>query len=258
MGNNDIAEIMMTQSRIWDYGAPRKSALLNEHFVGVIPTKRVYRGYNVMATSPASLHLDIDIDSTGSSVLVTDQGVRVEETEKLLNVVTISPHATLDRIDWVVAAHEYTGLNNMQTYEVIEGTAGSPPSPPASLPEHKVLLATVYVPAAATEITDDLINISDKVVIAGGVNRGDFVELRPDPQPNMSNTVFINGGTYVKSDGLGVVTVADDVGATTYFNPVTGPNRERYDLLALDDSGVASIIEGAEAPLNFGFVPVVT
>ena len=56
----------MAQSRIWDFGAHRKSFYLNEHFVGVIPTKVVYRGYRVAATSPASLNLDINRTGTDS------------------------------------------------------------------------------------------------------------------------------------------------------------------------------------------------
>jgi len=245
----------MTQLRIWDYGAPRKSEYLNDHFVGVVPTKRVYRGYNVAETGPASLNLDINIDPTGSSVLMTEEGVRIEETANILNAVTIAPHATLDRIDWILAAHEYTGDNNPQTYEVLEGTAGAPPLPPAAVPAHKVLLATVYVPAGATVITNDLINISERITLGNTIDRSGFIELRPDPQSALNNTVFVNGGTYVKSDGTDVVTVVDDVASALTFPPVTAPGQERYDLLGLDDTGTAVIVPGVEAASGLGDAP---
>ena len=244
----------MTQLRIWDFGAPRKSEYLNDHFVGVVPTKRVYRGYNVVETSPPSLNLNINV-SFDSSVLVTDQGVRVEETANILNAVTIAPDPVLDRIDWVLASHEYTNSNNQQTYEVLEGTAGAPPIPPSSVPAHKVLLATVYVPAGATVITNDLINISEHVSLGTAIDRGGFLELRPDPQQSLNDTVFINAGTYVKSDGTDVVTVPDDVGSGVAFAAVTSPGRERYDLLGLDDTGSAVIVQGVEAAAGFGDAP---
>ena len=31
----------MVQSRIWDFGAPRKSQYLNDHFIGIVPTKYI-------------------------------------------------------------------------------------------------------------------------------------------------------------------------------------------------------------------------
>lgn len=246
----------MTQLRVWDFGAPRKSQYLNDHFVGIVPTKRVYDGYNVRETGPASLNLDIKLDGSPTSILMTEEGVRIEETSDLSNAVTIAPHPTLDRIDYVVAAHQYTNTNIPQTYEVIEGTAGSPPAPPASVPQYKVLLATVYVPAGATVITNDLINQSNTVNLGDSIGRDDFLELRPDPQNTPGNTVFINAGTYVKSDGTDVISVPDDVGSALFFPPVTAAGRERYDLLGLDDTGTAVIVPGAEASAGFGDAPV--
>lgn len=245
----------MTQLRLLDFGAPRKSQYINEHFVGIVPTKRVYRGYSVEANGPADLDLNINLGGAVSSVLLTEEGVRVEESGDLSNAVTIAPHATLDRIDYVVAEHQFTNLNNPQTYAVIEGTAGAPPSPPASVPQYNVLLATVYVPAAATQITDDLINQSHDVNTETVIDRSGFLELRPDPQDGINNTVFINGGTYVVSSGLDVITVADGTGDALTFPVVTAPARERYDLLTLDDAGVAARVAGVEAATGLAVSP---
>jgi len=245
----------MSQTRIWDFGAPRKSQYLNDHFVGIVPTKSVYSGYSVRATSPASLNLDIKLDGATASILMTEEGIKVTETADLLNAVTIVPDPAQDRIDYVVAAHQYTNANNPQTYEVIQGTAGSPPIPPASVPQYKVLLATVYVPAAAAAITDDLINQSEYINIGNDFGRDGFLELRPDPQTPPTNTVFVNGGTYVDSLGSSAVTVADDIAAAVTFPTVTAPGQERIDLIGLNDAGAAVRIAGVEAAAGLAAPP---
>lgn len=246
----------MAQNRIWDYGAPRKSKYLNDKFIEVIPTRRVYTGYKVQAQGPATLNLDINLAGANTSVLITQEGVRVEEDADLIAAVTIAPDAALDRIDWVVASHQYTNDNNPQTYEVIQGTT-SPPAPPASLPDYKVLLATVYVPGAATTITDDLITNEQEVNISviNNSSRADFIELRPEPQKAPDDTVFVNGGTYVTSNGSAVATVADGVADTVTFAPVVTPGNERYDLLTLDDTGTAGSVVGTEAGAGLAVVP---
>jgi len=237
----------MAQLRIWDFGAPRKSKYLNDHFRAIVPVKTIYRGYRVEATPTPSLSLDINLGGSMPSVLMTEEGIRIEETESISQPVAITPDVTNDRYDWIVAAHQYTDQNNPQVYEVIEGTAGAPPLPPMTLPPHKVLLATVRVPAGATAITNDLIHGAREVHLGEPIDRYLIGPLRPTPQAVPNDTVFVKGGSYVNSRGRKSITVADSVADALQFPVVTAAGQERIDLLVLDDSGVAGRIEGIEA-----------
>ena len=59
----------MVQKRIHDYRGPRSSENLNSHLVGVMPPG-VYQGFHVRSDG-----------SVSPGILVTAEGIRVEETE---------------------------------------------------------------------------------------------------------------------------------------------------------------------------------
>lgn len=233
----------MTQTRALDYGAPRRSQVLNERLVGVIPSG-IYSGYEVVPTSPLSLSLTI---SAGK--LITADGVSIVEDASLVAEVTITPHDTLPRIDAIFATHAYSTSNVPQSYSVVEGTPGTPPIPPAA-PADSIKLAEVYVPAAATEITSDLIQNATKVNADSSLlARTNISELRVEPasesSSGLSDKAFVHGGLITNSAGSGAVTVLDQ--ETASFSPIaSGAGYERWDLVTVDDNGDVGIIEGYE------------
>ena len=243
----------MTQQRTFDYGAPRRTRLLNSRFLNVIPPRKIYVGYTVMAQSPATLNLNIT-----SGTLISQDGVVIEETGTLLGVINIAPDLTYPRIDMVVANHTYGVTNPPQVYEVVQGTAGSPPSPPA-LPDHCVPLAQVYVPAAATEIIDQYIDPYTSYfnnLDTHNLMRSQFKELRPEStveHGGISDKIWINAGVFVKSDGSGIVNFVEQ--SSPSFDPIVDPSNERRDIVTIDDLGVVGILQGAEALAGGAIAP---
>ncbi len=132
----------MVQKRIHDYRGPRSSENLNGHLVGVMPPG-VCQGFHVRSDG-----------SVSPGVLVTAEGIRIEETE---DVSVPQPLADPDhpRIDLVVCQHEYekTVPAPPAVFTTVPGTPGEDPQPP-DLPEHAVLLATCRMDAGAAEWTD--------------------------------------------------------------------------------------------------------
>ena len=132
----------MVQKRIHDYRGPRSSENLNGHLVGVMPPG-VYQGFHVRSDG-----------SVSPGVLVTAEGVRIEETE---DISVPQPLADPDhpRIDLVVCQHEYekTVPAPPALFTTVPGIPGEDPQVP-DLPEHAVLLATCRMEATANEWTD--------------------------------------------------------------------------------------------------------
>lgn len=132
------------QLRTFDFHAPEDTELLNGRFRGVIPPG-VYQGFQVENGSPGFVTI-----RTG--VLVTADGVRVEETEPLIDVAAFPPNTTNQpRIDYVVSRHRYlkTLPPPPARYEVIAGVSADEPEPPA-VPTDAVILARGRIPAGAS------------------------------------------------------------------------------------------------------------
>ena len=243
----------MSQLRTLDYGAPRKTRLLNSWFLNIIPSRRVYSGFAVHAQSTPSLNLDLV-----AGILISQDGVVIEETGDLVGVLAVDPDLSYPRIDLVVARHTYGTINTPQTYEVIKGEAGNPPAPPA-LPDHCIPLAEVYVQAGATEILEHFINpclYYTNSLSTQNLMRSQFAELRPESMVRhggVGSQIWINAGTFVKSDGTGVFNFTGQ--ATPGFDSVTDPTHERIDIVTITDTGYVEIIKGAEALIGSAAPP---
>jgi len=242
----------MAQTRIWDYGAPRKTLLLNSRYLDVLPSSCVIAGFEVEQTTPASLLFNIK-----AGVLISQDGVVIRESTDLEEAVTIVPDVSNPRIDWIVATHEYSSSNQAQEYEVVQGEAGTPPVPP-TLPDHAVKLAEIYVPASATEIDATYIsNVPKTTVDSTLLNRVHLSELQPVPTSEhsygLSDKVLVRAGTFVAATGTSSVTVPDQVSEA--FSQVTTPGNERVDLLVITDNGDLYIVEGTEDVAGYAVAP---
>ena len=126
------------QTRIHDYRSPRSSADLNKKFVGLV-APGIYRGFHVSMTGLLS-----------PGILLTSEGVRIEETEPVQ--LTLTPNtAGLQRRDIVVCEHEYqpTVPAPVAVFRVITGTpAQGVVLPP--MPAHATLIAICRMPAGAS------------------------------------------------------------------------------------------------------------
>lgn len=126
------------QTRIHDYRSPRSSSDLNKKFVGLV-APGIYRGFHVSMTGLLS-----------PGILLTSEGVRIEETEPVQ--LTLTPNTSgLTRRDIVVCEHEHqpTVPAPVAVFRVIPGEpAEEAPLPP--IPEHATLIAVCRMPAGAS------------------------------------------------------------------------------------------------------------
>jgi len=238
----------MTQSRILDFGAPRRSSLLNTHYKGILPAG-VYKGFFVQQTFVPSMSLNIELNGATESVLLTNENVRIAESLTLSSAVTLAAaHATLPRKDIIVAQHTFSNLNNPAVYIAVAGTPAASPIAPTPA-ANQILLATVFVGAAVTFIVNA--NITNVSAISLGNPFGSFITqagldmLRPHEETVIANTVFVETGRFVKSDGTGSVLFAG--GSSPAFAPVTIVGESRIDLLTIDDLAVLGVQVGVQA-----------
>lgn len=146
----------MARTRFIDYRANDSTELLNNFLRGILEAG-VYLGFNVTNGSSLGLWLkfthDTDPDNTGEKlgVLLTHDGVVIQENEDQDNVVQGSVFGGTPNIHYVVASYTYNKAlpNNDVVYAIKQGTSGSPPTPPG-LTDDEVLLAEIYLPSGAT------------------------------------------------------------------------------------------------------------
>jgi len=196
------------QNRIFDYQAPRSTALLNSHIKDVV-APGIYLGYRIEADG-VTMKLDLMADTTElRSVALTPEGVRIEETGDLLDVVTIgASDATLNRIDVIALHHVYQAATGAPpaTYVVVPGTLATNPTAPL-VAVGDVKIGEVYVAAGATAI-----NQTDVTQVAYQTSDATYLLDRANHTGQESHTA-ISDWTEASEDTTGAM-----VGANTESN----------------------------------------
>ena len=201
----------MTQLRTTAFHSLDTSANQNAQLRGVVRAG-VYQGYKLRVNAAQANYLDITHGSDTTSVLVTKEGVRVEETAEVAGAFIIqNADPNLTRIDLAVA--EYTFSANAavkQTYKVIRGSypasISATPVAPAVQSAYQVPIAKIFVlPRASSGSgprafirTDDIIHVEPS-----GLTRGplDISSLQPIVEPSDTRRVFVFAGSYPTFDG---------------------------------------------------------
>jgi len=100
----------------------------------------------------------------------TNQGFYYCLSEAVVNKTIAASHASLNRIDIVIARVYdafYSGASSLWTFEVVTGTPHASPVAPA-LPDNSLLLATIAVDATVTTIVDADITDGRTVMVPRG------------------------------------------------------------------------------------------
>lgn len=272
----------MAQNVTLQFGEKRNAEFVNRHFEDVIPPG-IYKGFNARETVAPSLFLDIKAEADGTNVVVTDEGIRIEEDADLLGAVSIPvPDPSLPRIDSIFVKHKFVPTNDPATIELIAGVPDvtPAPTPPPADGFFRVQLATVLVPAAASSIVDADITNDAKTALSvaaqplnaltdvsndlansviGSVGRGfndpsavnvmatigdtNAKFLKPVPRSPADSFVTILGGESWDNRLINTTSVVDTNVQLTLL-PTANP---RFDLIAFNQETQAfSIINGAE------------
>lgn len=122
----------MAQTVTHLFKSPNSTRALNNHIAKIV-AEGAYKGLEVVPTDPSSMSVNIT-----PGYALTNEGVKVEESLQLDNVLTFSePDPNFPRIDLVVLRHRYTtpldpvAEPNIATYHIIQGI----PTPPPNYPE---------------------------------------------------------------------------------------------------------------------------
>ena len=147
---------------------------LNNHIAKIV-AEGPYSGLNIIPTDAPSMSVNME-----EGRALTDQGVKIEESLLVENLVTFAePDPNFPRIDLVVLRHRYTkpvnptATPNIATYHVIQGIPVPPPNspvppdlqvfnPPDILPlnwlqDGDIILSEVHMHPGRTFISEDMI-----------------------------------------------------------------------------------------------------
>jgi len=171
----------MTQKRTHDYRSERTSKSLNDKLVDILPAG-IYKGFNV---SKAGL--------LSPGVLLTADGVRIEETENTTLTIPPRVHSNYKRRDLVVCEYLYEASYPAPaaTYRVVAGVeAANDPDWPA-VPDNCLVLAyCLFDPPSTTEWTSVVWKYpTEKVIncrLGGttgymGMGAGKAIRIKTDP-----------------------------------------------------------------------------
>lgn len=234
----------MTQKISTQYQALDTSSLHNERFVNVIHPG-VYSGYKLRPNPGQPNLLDLTTGNDDSSVLVTNEGIRIEETATVKAVVAIEPaDATLTRLDLVVATYvASTDSAAQQVYEVIKGknqaSVGTDPVRPKPTSEFQIPIAYITVrpqksfsgvSKAKVDTTDVLHVVPASTVIAPtGIGN-----LKPELAFNDKRRLFVYEGILPNAQGTKLLSFFGG-----YSDPLIpsdfGLETSRYFLIGLND-----------------------
>ena len=142
----------------------------------------------------------VAIDGTESST----QGFYHFVNDAVLNVAISAAHATLPRIDLIVAKvqdAQYSGATNAGSIVAVTGTAAASPVAPAA-PANSVILAQVAVAAATTSITNA--NITDVRTFAEGPRTCRAYRSTTQSIPNAAATSITFDNKLFDTDALWV------------------------------------------------------
>lgn len=146
----------MTQKRTFDYHSPRATSALNNHLVDIL-TAGIYRGFDVGADGVIQ-----------PGVLLSADGVRIEETEENTVSIPARDNAAYKRRDLVVCEYAYEEAETppVAIYRVVKGTeAASNPSYP-EIPDNCLVLAWCeFDPPATTEWSKVVCNFPNEKLI---------------------------------------------------------------------------------------------
>jgi hypothetical protein len=244
----------MSQNLSVGFHALDTSRLQNTRFSQVITTG-VYSGFYVKPNTGTPNLLDLGVGDDGISVLVTSEGIRVEETAEVLAAVAIAPaDSALTRIDLVVCEYKSTTDNTVSAvYKVVKGKNQAvttlDPVPPVITNENQVPLAfvTVRPQTFSSGLSIAVIDLTDVRTVAkarwAAAPEG-LAGLKPEVSAANRRLLYVYPGVFPSVDGKRAIQFGGDYSAAIDASNLT-EGSEAYYLYGLTDEGLISVIGSA-------------
>jgi hypothetical protein len=239
----------MVQVRIFSFHDLDTSQSHNTHLANLV-APGVYRGYRIRRNASDPSLLDITHGADGESVLVTRQGVRIQELDEILGDLKVqNADPVYSRYDLVVSEYVWTSNTEIEmTYKVIRGrypdNLTDPPPLPQPENENQIPLAFIFVrpQIAIAGQSTVVIEQSDILHIAKAANipAQEIGSLKPIIDPTNSLRVYIHPGTFPTLDGLSFVTFEGGYSDIIDDSLLTD-GETRYYLFGVSDAGDVSV-----------------
>lgn len=243
----------MAQNIITEYGALDTSALHNDRFVGVIPSG-VYSGYKARPNIAAPNNIDLAVGPDGVSVLITAEGVKVEETQDVIGAVLIAPaDPSLLRYDLIVAEYQRSSLPfSAQIYKVIKGRNQSDlntePVKPAAANSYQVPIAYVRVrpKSSYTGSYPAQVLVTDiyQIPPASLMPQDGSSDLKPVISPIDDRRIYVYPGVMTNSEGTRIIEFSGAHSAVI-TDPDLSEASSKYYLIGITDSKEITAISSA-------------
>ena len=186
----------------------------------------------------AGANMSVDV-AAGRAFIEGDegafQGTYHVENRATVNLTVTASHATLDRIDLVVAKVEdsdYSGATDAWSLAIVDGTAAGSPSAP-SAPANSITLASIYVTALDSSIVDAQITDLRTIYGTGSVDWTPTVTGLTEGNGTWTDSYYRQIGDMVFVGGTFILGSTSALTGFTIALPVTaadayGPNGVAY------------------------------
>lgn len=118
-------------------------------------------------------------------------------------------------------------------------------------PDNRPLRNLAYRDSLIAESLNSVIESLNGSGDIGAMSVSSLSTYKPHQTTPASNVVAVEPGYHINSTGSRFIQRTTTFSSAS-FTPVSEPGKERYDVLAIDDAGVLSIIEGTEVTLGTG------
>ncbi len=250
----------MTQNILHKYHGLDTARLHNRRFIETVHAG-VYSGFKLRVNAGFPDRLDIVRGTAFRSVLVTSEGVIIEETNDMPNEVRILPADSLrTRIDLVVCEYEFTPDTSVPaTYKVIRGqnqeNIVAAPVIPSVENDFQVALGWVFVRPQQASGGSAQVRVDPEDVIQGP--EADFVQAEDmgalKPKIDFANTkrIFVYPGIFPNADKSSIIRwmggYSEELDDTTMTEGET-----RYFLFGITDDRVVSVVSSSSDPDALG------
>jgi len=250
----------MTQNILHKYHGLDTARLHNRRFIETVHAG-VYSGFKIRVNAGYPDRLDIVRGTSSRSVLVTSEGVIIEETTDLPNEVKILPADSVrTRIDLVVCEYMFTPDTSVPAeYKVIKGknqeSISEDPVIPSVENQYQVVLGWVYVRPQQATGGQAQVRVDPEDVIqapeADFVQPVDMAALKPEIDFANTKRIFVYPGIFPNADKSSIIRwlggYSEELDDTTMDEGET-----KYFLFGITDDREVSVVSSSSDPDTLG------
>lgn len=238
------------QTRNVAYHSLDTSTLHNERLSGLLKPG-VYKGYRLRRSSSDPAVVDLTNGNDDESVLITVEGVRIQEDAEIPGVVRFqAADSSFSRYDLVVAEYRWTPDNSIpQVYKIIRGPyqtdVSENPIRPQPQSIYQVPLAWVLIRPLSSIGGSSRVEIRQEDIYhalkASEVSAPfDVISLKPEIDLTDRKRIYVNAGIFPNSLGSSVVEFGGDYSSEIDDSGMVD-GETRYFLFGVSDEGEVSV-----------------